>query len=168
MDDTLAEVSAQLQQQHYVILDNFVPAAQTAALVQEVRRAHERGLLHPGGLAGGRAGQATSYSMTAVRGDYAGCVAVAAVASRPTPAHRARLRHSACAAGDVATQVVRRHGGVSGLASAPVVPQEGVHARFPPRRRCRNPCLCHRRRRRQRRRTRWWPSWALWHRRWRA
>ena len=90
MDDTLAEVSSQLQQQHFCILDNFVLPSQTAALRAEVRRAHERGLLHPGGLAGGRAGQATSYSLAAVRGDYAGR------AAPPAPAPHARRRRTTC------------------------------------------------------------------------
>ena len=72
MDDSLAEINARLESEHFVVIDGFLTGAHTRSLRDEIRDAHEHGHLAPGVLAGGKAGDSTQYTMRDVRGDHVG------------------------------------------------------------------------------------------------
>ena len=72
MDDSLAEINARLESEHFVVIDGFLTGAHTRSLRDEIRDAHEHGHLAPGVLAGCKAGDATQYTMRDVRGDHVG------------------------------------------------------------------------------------------------
>lgn len=71
-DDALEEIGKCLTKDNFVLVDGFLPPAAVAACRGEIDRARREGRLEPGGLAGGTAGRATSYSLDAVRGDLMG------------------------------------------------------------------------------------------------
>ena len=72
MDESLAEIHRRLETENFVVVDGFVPPDTTRELRDEIRRAHDAGHLTPGVLAGGKAGDATQYTMRDVRGDHVG------------------------------------------------------------------------------------------------
>ena len=72
MDESLAEIHRRLETENFVVVDGFVPPDATRELRDEIRRAHDAGHLTPGVLAGGKAGDATQYTMREVRGDHVG------------------------------------------------------------------------------------------------
>ena len=72
MDESLAEIHRRLETENFVVVDGFVPPDATRELRDEIRRAHDAGHLAPGVLAGGKAGDATQYTMRDVRGDHVG------------------------------------------------------------------------------------------------
>ena len=72
MDESLAEIHRRLETENFVVVDGFVPPDATRELRDEIRRAHDAGHLTPGVLAGGKAGDATQYTMRDVRGDHVG------------------------------------------------------------------------------------------------
>jgi hypoxia-inducible factor (prolyl hydroxylase) len=72
MDESLAEIDKRLASENYVVIDNFLPREAAKTLRAEVQRAHDGSHLHPGVLAGGKAGDSTQYTMKDVRGDHVG------------------------------------------------------------------------------------------------
>ena len=72
MDDSLAEIDERLNDENFVVVDGFLPREDVIKLKREVKRAHETGHMTPGVLAGGKAGNATQYTMKHVRGDHVG------------------------------------------------------------------------------------------------
>ena len=72
MDESLAEIHRRLETENFVVVDGFIPRDATRELRDEIRGAHDAGHLNPGVLAGGKAGDATQYTMRNVRGDHVG------------------------------------------------------------------------------------------------
>ena len=72
MDESLAEISRRLETEHFVVIDGFLSRDAVSDLRDEIRSADDAGHLAPGVLAGGKAGDATQYTMRDVRGDRVG------------------------------------------------------------------------------------------------
>lgn len=72
MDESLAEIHRRLETENFVVIDGFIPRDATRELRDEIHEAHKDGHLTPGVLAGGKAGNATQYTMKDVRGDHVG------------------------------------------------------------------------------------------------
>lgn len=60
-----------LQQNNFVVVDNFLQAEDCRLLRDEVVAAHRDGRLNKGLLAGGRSGKNLRYSLASIRGDLA-------------------------------------------------------------------------------------------------
>ena len=73
MDDSLAAIGSQLEEQGYVVLDGFLGSEQAAALRSEVLRCRAEGRLQGGGLVNGQL-EATEakYADRRARGDEIG------------------------------------------------------------------------------------------------
>jgi hypoxia-inducible factor (prolyl hydroxylase) len=71
-DPVQAAIGRALDSQFYVVLDDFLHAAEAQTLARDVAAAHAAGRLKPGALAGGRDGSNLTYTHAGVRGDHVG------------------------------------------------------------------------------------------------